>query len=113
MDAHDARRLGLPSTSNTGSGATGATSGLPLPSEQILGVQPLGLPGATSGLRVPTEQILGIQTLSGLPLPTEQILGIQALRLLGLPRGYMCQPSKSLEYTLWGYWSYLGATFAN
>ena len=50
---------------------------------------------------------------SELPLPTEQILGIHALGLLGLPRDYLCQPSKSLEYRLWGYWGHLGATFAN
>ncbi len=31
----------------------------------------------------------------------------------GATSGYVCQPSTSLEYRLWGYWGYLGAPFAN
>jgi hypothetical protein len=71
---------------------------------------------------------------SGNPFRNRCPVSVHLLRLLELPRGTLCQPanpwipssrateatsghplptSKSLDYKLLGYWSYLGAPFAN
>ena len=64
--------------------------------EQIIGFHCYGATGATLGM----------------PLPTSKSLDFFAMGLLGLPWGYLCQRANHWLTLLWGYWAYLGATFA-
>ena len=63
-----------------GSGATGATSVLPLTTSKSL-----------------EYMLRGYWGYLGPTFATEQIIGIQALGLLGLTWGYLCQPDPSFE----------------
>ena len=85
--------------------------------EQPIGFHCYGATGANLGLLLPTSKSLDFcfgatgATL-GLPLPTSKPLNFIAMGLLGLPWGYLCQRANHLISLLWGYWDYLGATFA-
>ena len=85
-----------------GSGATGATSGLPLPISDSLNYSSLGLLGLPRGyLCQPGNHLITV--LWGYSLDYSA---------LGLPRGYLRQPANHWNTVLWGYCGYLGATFA-
>ena len=123
---------------NTGSGAIGATLGLPLPTSKSLeyiALGLLGLPwgylcqranhwntgswatGSTLGLALPTSRSLeyrlwGYWGYLGATFANEHIISIQAVELLGLPWGYLGQRANHWNTLLWGYCGCLGASFA-
>ena len=99
------------------SGASGATSGLPLPTSTLLKYNALALLGLP-WCYLCNQQIIEIQCSGatgatlGLPLPTSKSLDFIALGLSGLPWGYICQQANHWISLFWGYWGYLEATFA-